>query len=188
MKIVQIGSNRGNDDLSKLIGENIPEILILVEPMRLHNETLKNFYSNIKNVHIENVVIGLEDQKEIDFYYHLDDGPGYEVASLDPKHIYERHIHLPKDRISSFKIEIMSINKLLEKYNLQKLDILFIDAEGYDDKIIKSIDFSNFEINQIYFENLHITEYDVYNILETNNYRIIKKVGTNGWCDLAIKN
>jgi len=187
INIVQIGANRGNDDLSKIIGDINPNILILVEPMSLHNDELKKFYSRLDNVHIENVVIDDETGKEIDFFYHLDDGPGYEVASIDSKHIYERHTHLSKERISSLKIKTISINDLFKKFNLTEIDILFIDAEGHDDEIIKSIDFNLFKIKKIYFENLHITDFNIYNILISNGYEIVKGVGTNGWCDLAIK-
>ena len=115
INIVQIGANKGNDDLSHLIGENQPNILVLVEPMLFHNENLKKFYGWVNNLFIENVVIDINSDNEIDFYYHLDDGPGYEVASLDPKHIYERHTHLSKDRISSIKIKTLNINDLFKK-------------------------------------------------------------------------
>jgi FkbM family methyltransferase len=187
INIVQIGANKGNDDLSHLIGENQPNILVLVEPMLFHNENLKKFYEWVNNLFIENVVIDINSDNEIDFYYHLDDGPGYEVASLDPKHIYERHTHLSKDRISSIKITTLNINDLFKKYNLKDIDILFIDAEGHDDEIIKSIDFDSFNIKKLYFENLHIKDIKVYDLLKLKNYNIIKNTGTNGWCDLAIK-
>lgn len=187
MNIIQIGANRGNDDLSSIIGNNQPSMLILVEPMSLHNEKLKNFYSWVNNLHIENVAINETSDSYIDFYYHLDDGPGYEVASLDPKHIYERHTHLSKERVSSISVQTKNINDLFNKFNLTNIDILFIDAEGHDDKIILSIDLKKFNIDKIYFENLHIKNFEVYDFLEKNNYSIQNKVGTNGWCDLAIK-
>jgi hypothetical protein len=90
--------------------------------------------------------------------------------------------------VTSSKINNISINDLFKKYNLTSIDILFIDAEGYDDKIIKSINFDEFDIKKIYFENLHISDFYVYDILKSEKYEIIKNIGTNGWCDLAIKN
>jgi FkbM family methyltransferase len=187
MKIVQIGANRGNDDLTKIIGNNQPDLLILVEPFKLHNDTLNKNYSWVNNFHIENVAISNTTGDEIDFYYHLDDGPGYEVASLDPKHIYERHTHLSKDRVSSFKVKTLNINDLFDQFGLTNIDILFIDAEGHDDEIIKTINFEKYNIEQIYFENLHIKDMGIYSLLESQNYNIIKNTGTNGWCSLAKK-
>jgi FkbM family methyltransferase len=188
MKIVQIGANRANDDLSQLIGKNQPEILLLIEPIHFHNQSLKSFYSWVSNLIIENVAISEKTNQEIDFFYHLDDGPGYEVASLDPKHIYEKHKHLHKDRISSIKIKTININELFEKYNLKSIDTLFIDAEGTDELILRTINFDFYNIDKIFFENLHIKDLNVYNYLESKNYKINKNVGTNGWCSLAEKN
>ena len=85
----------------------------------------------------------------------MDDGPGFEVASVDINHI-TKHYPNTVDRVVKTSIESITINDLFEKHNLSKIDILFIDAEGIDDIIIRSIDFSKIEINQIYFENLHI--------------------------------
>lgn len=57
MNIVQIGANKGNDDLSQLIGNNQPQKLVLVEPMKLHNQDLLNHYSWVNNIFLENVVV-----------------------------------------------------------------------------------------------------------------------------------
>jgi FkbM family methyltransferase len=188
MNIVQIGANRGNDDLSQLIGNKQPNILILIEPLSLHNETLKKHYNWVENLNIENIAISEVSDIDVDFFYHLDDGPGFEVSSLNPEHIYERHTHLNKNRISSIKIKTMNLNELFDKYNLKKIDILFIDAEGMDEFILKSLKFESYDIKNIFFENLHIKNYDVYDFIESKNYTIIKKMGTNGWCSLAKKN
>lgn len=187
MKIVQIGANRGNDDLSLLIQNRQPEILVLVEPLSIHNDQLSNHYSWVDNLHIENIAISDISNDEINFYYHLDDGPGYEVASLDPRHIYERHTHLSKERVSCVKVKTMNINDLLNKYNLKNIDILFIDAEGSDDMIIKTLDFTEYDIKNIYFENLHIKDLNIYNFLLEKNYKITLNVGMNGWSSLAQK-
>lgn len=188
MNVVQVGANKGDDDLSVLLNNTQPNILILVEPLNLHNSKLEKFYSWVQNLYIENIAIDLTSNNDVTFYYHLDDGPGYEVSSLDPKHIYEKHSHLKRERISSIQTKTMNINDLFDKYNLRKIDILFIDAEGLDDTIIKSIDYEKFEINQIYFENLHIRDLTIYDFLIKKKYEIIKTTGTNGWCSLAKKN
>jgi len=188
MKIVQIGANRGSDDLTQIINFNQPEILILVEPLKIHNETLNNSYSWVDNLKIENVVISNSKDKELEFFYHLDDGPGFEVSSLDIKHIYERHTHMNKERITSIKVKNTTINELFDKYNLKKIDILFIDAEGSDDEIIKSINFDDYDIQKIYFENIHIKDKNIYNFLIGKNYKITEKTGSNNWTSLAEKN
>lgn len=185
-KIVQIGANRGNDDLTKIINDEQPEILILVEPMILHNEILKKNYQWISNLHIENVIISDKSSEYIDFFYHLDDGPGFEVASLDINHII-KHYRERTDRIVKINLKSMNINDLFNKYNLSDIDVLFIDAEGIDDLIIKSIDFSKIKISKIYFENLHLKDIKIYDYLRELGYNITMKTGSYGWCSLAEK-
>ena len=48
MKIIQIGTCVANDDLTQILKENEPELLVLVEPMSIHNEKIKSCYSGIK--------------------------------------------------------------------------------------------------------------------------------------------
>lgn len=185
MNIVQIGANRGGDDLSDIIGDRQPNKLILVEPMSVHNDYLKSYYNWVDNLFIENLAVDTESNKEVEFFFHLDDGPLYEVASLSKEHIYERHLQLSPDRVSSLISKTITVNDLLDKHNIKNLDILFIDAEGHDDTIIKSIDFKKFDIDSIYFENLHLKDDSVYDFLSKLGYNIIYNYGTNGWMSVA---
>jgi len=186
MNIIQIGANRGNDDVSELIGNQQPNNLILVEPMKLHNEALNNFYSWVNNKFIENIVIDVEGGKEVEFFYHENDAPNYEISSLSKEHFYPKHPHvLSNDGLKSFFIKSVNINDLFKKYELNHIDILFIDAEGHDDAIIKSIDFDNYRISKLYFENLHIKDNNIYQYLESKGFKITHQVGHNGWTSLA---
>lgn len=191
MNIIQIGANRGNDDVSEIIGNQQPTKLILVEPMKLHNEALNKFYHWVDNKFIENIVIDLENGKEVEFFYHDNDAPNYEISSLSKEHFF-KHSHVGNPNTSSFHeglksffIKSLNINDLFRKYELNHIDILFIDAEGHDDAIIKSIDFDNFKISKLYFENLHIKDNNIYQYLESKGFKITHQVGHNGWTSLA---
>ena len=186
MNMIQIGANRGNDDLSSIIGKTQPTKLVLVEPVKLHNTALLNYYSWVKNISIENLAIEEKTGKNIKFYYHIDDKPGYEVSSIIKEHIVPKHYH-SNDGIRSFMVKTININDLFKKYNLVDIDILFIDAEGYDYKIISNINFEKYNIKKLYFENLHLENQDIYKNLEDKGYKIDKHVGLNGWSSLAYK-
>lgn len=189
MYIIQIGANRGNDDVSKIIGNNQPSKLILVEPMQLHNTALNEYYNWITNLYIENVVIDVNNSnKLVEFFYHIEDAPNYELACLDVNHFKKHPYAQSTDGIRSFFIQSININDLFIKHNLTYIDILFIDAEGQDDTIIKSIQFDKFEIKNIYFENLHIKDKNIYNFLESKGYVITMHTGHGGWTSLAKKN
>lgn len=186
MNIIQIGANRGNDDVTELIGSQQPNKLILVEPMKLHNNALNIFYGWVHNKFIENIVIDVESGKDVEFFYHDNDAPNYEISSLNKEHFFPKHPHvLSNDGLRSFFIKSLNINDLFKKYELNIIDILFIDAEGHDDAIIKTIDFDNFKITNLYFENLHIKDNNIYAYLESKGYSITQQVGHNGWTSLA---
>ncbi len=47
---------------------------------------------------------------------------------------------------------------MIKKYNIAEIEYLFIDTEGYDYKIIKSIDLNKIKINKIKFEYKHLDD------------------------------
>ncbi len=89
--------------------------------MSIHNERLKSYYNFIENLVIENLAVDIESNKDVEFFFHLDDGPFYEVASLYKEHIYKRHLHLSPD-IFLFPFR----NRLLESLRLRELQCLVL--------------------------------------------------------------
>jgi hypothetical protein len=85
------------------------------------------------------------------------------------------------------ELDSITVNNLLLKHKIDTLDILFIDAEGMDSEIIKSIDFNKFDIKKIYYENLHINNQELIIFLESKNYFINEGQLSNGWTNEAIK-
>jgi FkbM family methyltransferase len=185
MKIVQIGTNVANDDLTTMIGDSQPEILLLVEPLEVHNSKILSCYERIKNIHLENVAISINNEKSMSFYYHPKDGPLFEVASTNKYHLVKHGYNA--DEIIKLDVKCININDLFKKHNLKEIDVLFIDAEGIDDLIIKSINFDQVSIKQIYFENLHLTQTDIFYYLNEKGYGIIPHCFSNGWTSAAIK-
>lgn len=176
MNIVQIGANKGCDSINKgsddffnLIKNFSISKLILVEPLSIHIEDLKNRYSNIKNVFIENIAISDKSIKEIDFYYHEKDGPLYFVASTDPSHILKHGY--PKEGLLKITVPSFCICDLFDKYDLLTIDVLCIDTEGLDGDIIKSINFEKYKIKEIYYEHTH-QKFDISEFLIKNGYEI----------------
>lgn len=186
MKIIQIGTCDANDDLTQIVKEQKPELLILVEPMAIHNDKIKECYLGVDNFFLENIAITTKNIDEIIFYYHKNDGPKYEVSTTDLNHILKHGYDV--SGVVELKVKCLTINNLFDKYNLSKIDILFIDSEGSDDEIIKSINFEKYNISKIYFENLHIKDNSIYDFLIELGYNITKNIGFMGWSSLAEKN
>lgn len=185
MVVVQIGSNRGNDELTSIIKGISVNKLILVEPMSKFNESLLKVYKDVDNLFIENIAITDDIDKKFEiFYLHEKMDENVEQSSLLKSHI-NKVFNRPEytsdksydTQLIEMEVNCSTINKLFNKYELKNIDILFIDAEGFDDKIIKSIDFSNFNVDKIYYENMHIDVIDISVFLKGMGYEIIN--GTN---------
>jgi len=188
MDIIQIGANRGNDDLTAIIYAYKTSIgkLILVEPLSIHHDKLKDCYKGIPFV-IEGVAI-TDDPKirEMLLFFSQKDAPYFEVASFSLKHLFNHGFK--KEDIFEKKIECMTLNDLMNKHHLKNLDLLFIDAEGFDERIIRSIDFKNYDIEEIIYENIHIPDNDkLIHFLKSRNYHTTINWGKNGWSNKAVK-
>lgn len=179
LRVLQVGSNRGYDGLSEYIKENYSSIEfgLFVEANPIHMDSLKECYSQFDNVHFENLAVTYPrrsaDPSEIEMFYHVDDGPNYELATTDIQNI-KWHTHLPgnipretvedfnnvyNDKIQSFKVPCSTLDSLLRRYNIQELDLVVLDTEGIDAFILFSTDWEKFNIYRVEFEYLHLHDY-----------------------------
>lgn len=193
MNIIQIGTNKANDNLAALVHTyNINDInlLLLVEPFAIHNETIKSCYAKYSGrLKIENIVISDREDETIQLWYHPDDlrhSNAGELASLNKQHSTHIRSHYSIDDVTYLSCSNYTINKLFDKYNISTIDLLYIDTEGFDDKIIYSIDFTKYTIKTIYYENLHIDKETLRNYLKTQNYSIEINTDNDPYADKAI--
>lgn len=182
MNIVQIGACVGNDSLTEIINNSGHiDKLVLVEPMEVHNVKIKNFYSDQPHIIENSAIITDPNKKYVSFFYHTEDGPNYEVSSVNKDHILKHVIYndkLTEDGIVELSVPALTINNLFEKHSLDHIDFLHIDAEGLDDQIIMSIDFDKYNVEKIYFEHHHI---DVNNIVEFLNKKGYSSSVAGSW-------
>ena len=175
--LIQIGANDGSrfDELNIFI-KKYKIKSILVEPINEYFEDLKKNYKNLENVYFENsaITVGTK-EKEIYAvnYKNLNDYDDHikGISSFDKNHLIKHGVK--SNHILKKKINCISILNLLKKYNISDLDILFIDAEGYDGDIL--IDFFNSSNQEpiLIFEYIHIQNKifkNLVNILSKKNY------------------
>lgn len=191
MNIIQIGASPslingqyiGEDDMAKMVKKIEPseiDNLILVEPQKYFNPFISDIYKKY-DFTLENVVIHYDSNIEMVPFY------------LCSKHKYisslnEKHINKHRQQVSEVvDIKCLTLNQLFEKYNMVNVDVLFIDAEGIDDKIIYSINFDKYNINKLYYENLHVDNTKLRDFLENKGYKITEKTLYKGQTTLAEK-
>ncbi len=159
-KIIQIGANDGKrfDILNKFIKKNKTNS-ILIEPIKKNYLELKKNYQKCDYVQLENSAISVNN--EINYLYKVNEKflkyydnhiPG--ITSFKKNHLINHGVS--KSHISREKVNCLSIKKLFNKYKIKKIDLLFIDAEGYDGNIL--LDF--FKMKKFFpiiiFEYIHI--------------------------------
>ena len=141
--------------------------ILLIEPVKYNFDQLKNRFKNYKNIIFENIAIG-EKNELIDFFHvlessidklkkHWSSGIGSFSKEHILKHRTKRFLIAEKD-IKCIKVKAMTFNKLIEKYKIEYINKLIIDAEGFDYKIIKSINFKKIFIKEIMFEKKHLSK------------------------------
>ena len=158
--VIQIGANDGErfDDLKNFIKfKNLN--CLLVEPVNRYYKKLVQNYSNENNFKFENAAISKEKQKlelycvKEEFLKNYDDHV-QGINSSDKNHLIKHDVK--KNHIEKIIVNSISFKDLIIKYNITKIDLLYIDAEGYDGKIL--LDF--FDISKfnpvIIFEFIHI--------------------------------
>lgn len=189
MNIVQIGASpslingqyTGEDDMAKMVKRMKPSDinnLILIEPQKYFNPFIANIYSGYDFI-LENIVIHFNNDIETVPFYVCSEHKY--ISSLNENHI-NKHRQKTTEVID---IKCLTLNQLFEKYNMENIDILFIDAEGLDDEIIYSIDFDKYNINKLYYENLHVDNTKLRNFLKNKGYKITEKTLYKGQTTLA---
>ncbi len=171
---IQIGSNEGVMSTDPLCALILKEHWkgILIEPVPRIFEKLKKNYAEHPQVFFENVAIS--DTRKIGNFYMVDETSefckthpdlvneagglwGDLVGSLDLNHILKCKPSLSAKDIKTFQVECVTLQDIIDKYQLNRIDVLHMDAEGHDEAILLSINFEKIKPKTIMFEHVHMT-------------------------------
>lgn len=138
---------------------------VLVEPTPSSFAKLKENYAGLDSAALENSAIA-EMDGEMAFFVPVltDDMPSWlpQTATLSKQHIHKtvqavKSVSTDERKYSDplmteIKVPTLTLSSLLAKYAVAKVDVLNIDAEGYDFKILRQLDFSRFKPYVIIYE------------------------------------
>ena len=107
--------------------------------------------------------------------------------TLDENQLFflKKYHNIKEEEIVKKKIKTKKLDNILKKYNFNKIDFMNIDIEGHELDVIKTIDFKKVKIKYICLEMINHNELavknskQIQNILNINNFNIIKKFGYN---------
>jgi FkbM family methyltransferase len=191
--IVQIGSNDGitGDPLHNLIVKHQKWTALFVEPVPLLVEKLKKNYNNESRFIFENAAIN--DGSEQVFYSvservkdEIDNLPSWydQLGSFNKENISNHLNGILNPYIIESKIKGLTLQSLFTKHNIKTIDILHIDTEGYDWKVLSQFDFTTYQPKVILFEHKHLSEAErneSIGYLKSNNY-VIHVLGGDYLC------
>ena len=196
-KIIQIGANNGvhNDPINAFIEDYNNKITYLgFEPQEISFNELKKNYQIYKNFYFIKQCVGKEGTNN--FYYlnkkfedlckkndwFFNNGTNSLIKENLSKRLIQNNLN-PDDYIASYKIEVLPLKKSIETNSkdilerFKNIDLLQIDAEGYDDQVIYNSSIDYFKPKYINFESKNLDKNNLDNLikfLKENSYKCIK--------------
>ena len=163
----------GGDSIHRLVSQGGWEG-ILVEPNPHVFQRLQWNYRHMNSLIFENIAVAERDGVK-DFYIcHKNT----HLSSFSLEHTQK---HDPTGRegfvesVEKIRVRCMSLSTLLQKHNMHTIDLLQIDAEGYDFMILQSLDLFAMKPRAIRYEHKHMTQEEqtaCKALLEKNGYRV----------------
>ncbi|MFY0591787.1 FkbM family methyltransferase [Roseivirga sp.] len=170
--LLQIGSNDGKtgDPFNELLHKNQNWSALFVEPVPYLFERLRSNYQGSARFSFANVAIN--EGIPLDFYWidpkvknEFDDLPFWydQLGSFDRQHILNELGERMEPFIISQTLEGKTLGELLRQHKVSSLDLLHIDTEGYDWKILSQLDLEKLAPTFILFESNHLSEEEIKN-------------------------
>jgi FkbM family methyltransferase len=172
MTFMQIGAfdGVGDDDLRELVARYKLRG-VLVEPQPAAFARLQQTYANEPQVKLLQAAIAERDGSRELFCKR---GEASMVASFQRDHL-RRH-GVADHEIESQRVACHTVESAMRAAGLERIDLLQIDAEGYDWQIIRSIDFSQIRPRILRFEYRHMLPNDAdacLRLLAAQGYRFV---------------
>ncbi|QNM86257.1 FkbM family methyltransferase [Polaribacter pectinis] len=96
----------------------------------------------------------------------------------------KNHANLISD---SRTIDTLTLNEIIEEHKVSKIDLLCIDVEGHDFKVLQSINLKKYRPKLIVVEMLdnfdfkNLSESEIFSYLKENNYKLVGYLIANGY-------
>ena len=169
---IQIGAGAGDQDSRSQYRDGFTELvkaldptqvdrLVLVEPNPINIPYLTQCWQAWPQAEIHCLAIRPQAVllDSLQLFYHLEDGPHYQVTSMQAQHVLKHYPDL--QGLRQFTIPALDINQFMNSLNLDKDEqvcLLSMDIEGIDYETIMELDLTGYNIENIAFEYIHIQD------------------------------
>lgn len=198
--VIQIGANDGitHDPVHKFIKRDKWNGVLLEPQKYVFEKFLSKIYRKHSNISVVNAAMGYEDGTASIYKIGFSTArwatglTTFDKATLE-KAFESGHVarkcgkegtKVPADdstHVVEEPVTILSAKSLIADYQVQKIDLLMIDTEGFDYEVIKMFDIGNNKPALIIFEKSHLSEVDYRECekLLLDNAYAIRKDGAN---------
>lgn len=175
---IKVGANDGltGDPFGQLLLEDKRWHGLMLEPVPHCFERLKANFPDERFKHYQTAVSDKE-RWAMEFYYVnpelaklRPDIPcwAYQLGSFDKQHILKHFNGLPDECLIALKIDTVTLNpvvdELEEQFQTSRLDLLHIDTEGHDYKVLRMYDWA-LTPRVIVVEHCHLPNEELYPLL-----------------------
>ena len=156
--LIQLGCNVGKDLVRDFLTENPFDYILLIDANPYCIEHVKDSYKGVDNVHYEVAAVA-DIEKDAMFYIpHFDMFKTSAHSSLIKEHVL-KHGH-NESQMKAMAVKCKTFTQIMEEHNLTSLTRLYIDCEGEDSNIIRSLELKRFRIEFIMYEHGHASAED----------------------------
>lgn len=127
---------------------------ILVEPQKREFEHLTATYRDYRDLRLENVAIA--DTGGTRALYRVRDDRRNAEWQRGVASFVRRARFVPEDMFEVEMVPCVTFNDLLNRHHVMRIDLLQIDAEGYDYELLKLFDFGSLRPRLIRYEHVHL--------------------------------
>ena len=170
LNVVQVGANDGvaGDPIRDLVLKKNHWQVIFVEPVPYLFKQLKHNYGDAPRFTFEN--LGINETGENQPFYSVKEAAFHtggfrstynQIGSFSRDHLLDLSEGLLEGWIEPIEVECMTLTQMLEKNGLKRLDFLSIDAEGYDWKVLSTLQLERFSPAIIFYEHLNLSPADL---------------------------
>jgi FkbM family methyltransferase len=189
--ILQVGACDGvnNDPIRHHVAKGSSRA-ILIEPNHFAFARLQKTYAGLPNVTLIQTAIGEQDGEAHLYRVKKTEKMDSEVdLTLQFASFYREHLEhrgfLPSE-IEQITVPCRSLSSLVAELGLTKIDLLQIDAEGFDAAVVRMALKMPVRPDCINFEHIHLTSADrqlLFDVLKANGYLL----GYDDWDILALQ-
>jgi len=185
----QIGAHDGKTDdvLFQLVREHQWKG-VLLEPVKYLFDRLVSNYAGTLGLSFENKALMAKDGSATFYHLRQTNDPllpyWYDQLGSFSRDVvlwHKRAIPNIEDYLIEERVECISFDTLVERYKVNRIDLILIDTEGYDLEVLKNIDFRRYRPKLIIYEQIHLSPKDraeAIRLLKCNGY-VVQPAGMN---------